>query len=71
MFTAACLSTLGSFDALYPSTSAYGRDTVFWLAGTRWVGLRPCEWTSARRVGFALVVCIAKATPWRMGQLGP
>lgn len=52
-------------EALYHSTSAYGRVAALWLAATRLVGLRPCEWTGARRVGFALVVCTAKATQGR------
>jgi hypothetical protein len=52
-------------EALYQSTSLYGRVAALWLAATRLVGLRPCEWASARRVGFALVVCTAKSTQGR------
>lgn len=52
-------------EALYQSPSAYGRVAALWLAATRLVGLRPCEWTGARRVGIALVVCTAKATQGR------
>ena len=52
-------------EALYQSTSDYGRVAALWLSATRLVGLRPCEWTGARRVGIALVVCTAKATQGR------
>lgn len=52
-------------EALHHSTSAYGRVAALWLAATRLVGLRPCEWQSAKRVGSALLVCTAKATQGR------